>query len=131
MTATTPAPGSTPLAGRGRQVSLDLVIPLWNEEDVLGLLFLRLREAFSPERCAASGIRSVRYVMVDDASGDRTAEITRGEIERGAPALLLRLSRNFGHQAAVSAGLDHATADLVAVIDADLQAPPELVHQTP
>src|SRR4030095_9478921 len=100
-----------------------------HEEARLGLLSPRRGGAFSPERCAASGIRSVRYVMVDDGSRDRTAEIIRGEIERGAPALLLRLSRNFGHQAAVSAGLDHATADLVAVIDADLQDPPELVHE--
>ncbi len=123
------APGSNALADRGRQVSLDLVIPVWNEEEVLGLLFSRLREAFSAERCAASGIRSVRYVLVDDGSRDRTAAIIRAEIERGAPALLLRLSRNFGHQAAVSAGLDHATADLVAVIDADLQDPPELIHE--
>jgi len=129
MQATTPAQGSSARADRSRPVSLDLVIPVWNEEDVLALLFTRLAEAFSPERCAASGIRSVRYVLVDDGSQDRTAEIVRAEIDRGAPAILLRLSRNFGHQAAVSAGLDQATADVVAVIDADLQDPPELVHE--
>lgn len=108
--------------------SLDLVIPVWNEEEVLGILFDRLREAFSPERCAASGIGRVRYVVVDDGSRDRTAAIVRDAIASGLPAVLLRLSRNFGHQAAVSAGLDHATADLVGVIDADLQDPPELMH---
>jgi dolichol-phosphate mannosyltransferase len=116
-------------AGRERAVSLDLVIPVWNEEDVVALLFRRLDEAFSAERCRASGIRSVRYVLVDDGSHDRTAEMIGAEIARGAPALLVRLSRNFGHQAAVSAGLDHATADLVAVIDADLQDPPDIVHE--
>jgi dolichol-phosphate mannosyltransferase len=117
-----------PRAGRERAVSLDLVIPVWNEEDVIALLFRRLGEAFSAERCRSSRIGSVRYVLVDDGSHDRTAEMIRAEIDRGAPAVLVRLSRNFGHQAAVSAGLDHATADLVAVIDADLQDPPEIVH---
>jgi polyisoprenyl-phosphate glycosyltransferase len=129
MSLAPPATGGGPERDRDRLVSLDLVIPVWNEEAVLPLLFARLREAFSPERCAASGIGSVRYVLVDDGSQDRTAETIRAEIERGLPALLLRLSRNFGHQAAVSAGLDHAHADLVAVIDADLQDPPELIHE--
>jgi glycosyltransferase involved in cell wall biosynthesis len=121
--------GAEPPLRRDRPVTLDLVIPVWNEEAVLGLLFQRLAEAFSPDRCAASGIASVRYVVVDDGSRDGSAAMVRSAIERGVPALLLRLSRNFGHQAAVSAGLDHATADVVAVIDADLQDPPELVHE--
>lgn len=110
-------------------VSLDLVVPIWNEEEVLPLLFERLARAFSAERCAASGIGTVRYVLVDDGSRDRSAELVCAAIARGVPARLIRLSRNFGHQAAVSAGLDHATADLVAIIDADLQDPPELVHE--
>ena len=118
-----------PTTTRSHAVSLDVVIPVWNEEEVLGILFERLREAFSPERCAASGISSVRYVLVDDGSSDRTAATVQSGIEGGLPAVLLRLSRNFGHQAAVSAGLDHAAADLVGVIDADLQDPPELMHE--
>jgi glycosyltransferase involved in cell wall biosynthesis len=126
-------PGSAPAAVAHardqRVVSLDLVVPIWNEEEVLPLLFERLGTAFSADRCARSGIGRVRYVIVDDGSRDRSSELVREAIERGAPAYLIRLSRNFGHQAAVSAGLDHATADLVAVIDADLQDPPELVHE--
>lgn len=117
-----------PTTTRAQAVSLDLVIPVWNEEAVLELLFERLQATFSAERCAASGIGRVRYVLVDDGSRDRTAAIAQARIEGGLPAVLLRLSRNFGHQAAVSAGLDHATADVVAVIDADLQDPPELIH---
>jgi polyisoprenyl-phosphate glycosyltransferase len=126
--STASTPGAEPPLRRDRPVTLDLVIPLWNEEEMLGLLFERLAETFSPARCAQSGIASVRYVMVDDGSRDRSAEMVRAAIDRGVPALLVRLSRNFGHQAAVSAGLDHATGDLVAVIDADLQDPPELIH---
>jgi dolichol-phosphate mannosyltransferase len=127
--ATASTAGAGPPLRRDQPVSLDLVIPVWNEEAVLDLLFEHLAAAFSPERCAKSGIASVRYVIVDDGSRDASAEMVRAAIERGVPALLLRLSRNFGHQAAVSAGLDHATADLVAVIDADLQDPPEVIHE--
>jgi polyisoprenyl-phosphate glycosyltransferase len=108
-------------------VTLDVVIPLWNEEEVLGPLLQRLKEAFSDENNARHGFRGVRFVMVDDGSRDRSAEIVAGEIARGLPALLCRLSRNFGHQNAVSAGLDRVDADVVAVIDADLQDPPELI----
>jgi len=108
-------------------VSLDIVIPVWNEEEVLGLLFDRLGAVFSKSALEAARIRQVRYVFVDDGSQDRSADIIARRIEDGASALLIRFSRNFGHQNAVSAGLDAATADLVAVVDADLQDPPETI----
>jgi polyisoprenyl-phosphate glycosyltransferase len=108
-------------------VSLDIVVPIWNEEEVLSLLFDRLGAVFSADALRQARIRSVRYVLVDDGSQDRSAEMAAERIRAGAPCLLLRLSRNFGHQNAVSAGLDAATADVVAVIDADLQDPPETI----
>jgi polyisoprenyl-phosphate glycosyltransferase len=111
----------------GASVTLDLVIPLWNEEEVLARLLECLRDVFSPENNARNKLAHVRFVMVDDGSRDRSAAIIAAEIERGLPAVLCRLSRNFGHQNAVSAGLDLAEADVVAVIDADLQDPPELI----
>lgn len=106
-------------------VSLDIVVPVWNEEEVLGILFDRLSAVFSADTLLARRIRSVRYVFVDDGSSDLSADLIAKRIEGGAPAVLIRFSRNFGHQNAVSAGLDAATADLVAVVDADLQDPPE------
>ena len=108
-------------------VSLDIVIPVWNEEKVLGLLFTRLGEVFSSANLARDRIRVVRYLFVDDGSHDGSAQAIAHAIELGLPALLVRLSRNFGHQNAVSAGIDLSRADLVAVIDADLQDPPELI----
>jgi dolichol-phosphate mannosyltransferase len=116
-------------ARRERPVSLDLVVPVFNEEEAIPVLLARLGEVFSAEARQRHGLRSVRYIFVDDGSRDRTAAILAREIGAGLPALLCRLSRNFGHQSAVSAGLDLADADLVAVIDADLQDPPELLPQ--
>jgi polyisoprenyl-phosphate glycosyltransferase len=114
-------------ASREGPATLEVVIPVWNEQDVLGLLFDRLRGVFAAPALGARRIASVRYVFVDDGSRDRSAQLIADEIRKGLPAQLVRLSRNFGHQNAVCAGMDHATADVVAVIDADLQDPPELI----
>jgi polyisoprenyl-phosphate glycosyltransferase len=114
---------------RSAPISLDVVIPLFNEEEMIALLVERLRATFSPETFAASKISRVRYVFVDDGSTDRSAARISDAIAAGLPATLLRFSRNFGHQNAVSAGLAESRADVVAVIDADLQDPPELVHE--
>ncbi len=110
---------------RDRAVSLDIVLPVFNEEESVGSLFERLREVFSPTALEQSGIRSVRFVFVDDGSRDRTPDLIAQEIAKGSPAILYRLTRNFGHQAALSAGLDHVDAEVVAILDADLQDPPE------
>lgn len=115
------------LNDRQSLVSLEVVIPVWNEEDVLDLLVQRLQSAFSPATREAAGLKSVRYLFVDDGSRDQTARIIADHIDRGLPAVLYRLSRNFGHQNAVSAGLEYSHADLVAILDADLQDPPELI----
>jgi polyisoprenyl-phosphate glycosyltransferase len=114
---------------RSAPISLDVVIPLFNEEEMIALLVERLQATFSSETLAASRISRVRYVFVDDGSTDRSAARISEAIGAGLPATLLRLSRNFGHQNAVSAGLAESRADVVAVIDADLQDPPELLHE--
>lgn len=107
--------------------TLDIVIPIFNEERVLEPLLGSLAATFNPEARARCGLSRVRYLFVDDGSTDRSAEILAGRIRAGLPAALFRFSRNFGHQSAVSAGLDQADADAVAVIDADLQDPPEVI----
>jgi glycosyltransferase involved in cell wall biosynthesis len=109
--------------------SIDIVIPVFNEEEVFETLWKRLSDCFAPEPAANHGLSSVRYIFVDDGSKDRTAQLVSEKIAAGANATLVRLSRNFGHQSALTAGLDQSTADLVAVIDADLQDPPELILQ--
>lgn len=110
-------------------ISLDIVIPVYNEEKVLDSLFGRLETVFSSSNKQKYLIKAVRYVIVDDGSEDQSASIICQHISQGIPAVLYRLSRNFGHQNAVSAGLNNAEADIVAIIDADLQDPPEVILQ--
>lgn len=105
-----------------RQARLcSIVIPLHNEADGLAELHRRIR--------AVMGTLALpcELVMVDDGSRDGTAGRVR-ELRATDPAVkLVRLSRNFGHQAALTAGLDHATGDVVVTMDGDLQHPPELI----
>ncbi|MCA9284542.1 MAG: glycosyltransferase family 2 protein [Phycisphaerales bacterium] len=100
---------------------LSLVIPLYNEEAVLDELAARLRlalEILPP---------GTEVVLVDDGSTDRTGERIDQLANRCSGYVAVRLSRNFGHQAAVTAGLQEARGAAVAVLDGDLQDPPELV----
>ena len=112
-----------------RHHSLDVIIPIYNEAEVLDLLFATLAETFSTANLASRHITRVRYLLIDDGSSDESPRIIAEKIRAGAPAVLLRLSRNFGHASALCAGLDHADADLVAILDADLQDPPAVVLQ--
>jgi dolichol-phosphate mannosyltransferase len=68
-------------------------------------------------------------VLVDDGSTDRTPELLRSASQRDPRIVVVQLSRNFGHQAALSAALDHVRGDLVLVMDGDLQDPPEVLPQ--
>ena len=110
-------------------VSLDVIIPLFNEEAMIEPLTAELSRVFSAEALAQKGVSRIRYVMIDDGSSDKTAVALSQKIATGLPGVLYRFSRNFGHQNALSAGFDHSDADLTAVIDADLQDPPELILQ--
>lgn len=98
---------------------ISVVVPAYNEGEGIRLLHDRLGAA------AASWNDDYEIVLVDDGSRDNTLTIAE-ELAATDPHLkVISLSRNFGHQAAVTAGLEHASGDLVAVIDADLQDPPE------
>ncbi len=107
--------------------SLDIVIPVYNEQTTLPRLIERLQAVFPPPALTAAKITSPRFLFVDDGSTDSSAAILVEKIRQGWKAKLLCLSRNFGHQQAIAAGLDQSTADVVAVMDADLQDPPELI----
>ena len=102
---------------------LSVVVPCYNEQEVILATNARLREVLPTIEPA------YELIYVNDGSRDQTLEILR-EIERGDPRVrVLTFSRNFGHQAAVTAGVQHARGDAVVLIDADLQDPPEVIGE--
>ena len=96
------------------------VIPILNERETLEELYRRLK----PVMEALDGPCEV--VLVDDGSTDGSYELMAKLHERDPRVKALRLSRNFGHQIALSAGLDHAQGLAVIIMDGDLQDPPEV-----
>ncbi|MBM4218236.1 MAG: glycosyltransferase family 2 protein [Gammaproteobacteria bacterium] len=104
-----------------RRPTLSVVVPVRNEEAVLPALHRRLMHSIA----ATSGGFEVLYV--DDGSTDGTRQLLELESERDARVGYIRLSRNFGKEAAVSAGLAEARGAATVVIDGDLQDPPELI----
>src|SRR3954447_9001707 len=98
---------------------LSVVAPVYNEEESV-LEFHRRTAA------ALDGF-DFELVLVDDGSSDATPKLLADLARADRRVKVLTLSRNFGHQAALTAGLDSATGDAVAMIDADLQDPPELI----
>lgn len=109
------------------EVTLDIVIPMYNEANVLPALLHALADTFTPTICAARHVSRVTCLFVDDGSEDDSAQIVEQHRPTHLGVVIIRLSRNFGHQAAITAGIAHTSADLVAVIDADLQDPPASV----
>ena len=99
---------------------LSVVAPMYNEEATAA--------AFCERVFAALEGLPHELVLVDDGSGDGTAKIVDDLAASDPRVRVVRLSRNFGHQTAITAGLDHARGDAVAMIDADLQDPPEVIN---
>ena len=100
---------------------LSLIIPIFNEEAVLPLLVGRLNTVLNGLDCRAE------VILVDDGSRDRTLALAREVAESDGRYRVLSFTRNFGHQAAITAGLDFAAGDAVVIMDADLQDPPEIL----
>ena len=100
-----------------------VVVPFLNEEENLPLMYERLSAAMAgqPEQ--------LQLILVDDGSTDGSARWVAELARRDSRVTLLRLSRNFGHQIAITAGMDHADTDAVIIMDADLQDPPEVVPE--
>lgn len=110
-----------PVSPRGPASLISVVVPLYNEEENLEDLYRRLITSLS------STGQEYEIVLVDDGARDATPILIDRLSDRDPRIVALHLSRNFGHQPAVSAGLDHARGDIVVVIDGDLQDPPELI----
>lgn len=105
--------------------TLDIVIPVFNEEECINQTISRLLAV----REDLNDRLEVSFIFVDDGSKDKTLEILKDYAQKYNIIKVLSFSRNFGHQFAVSAGIDNSNADYVAIIDGDLQDPPELIGQ--
>ena len=103
---------------------LSLVIPVFNEQETIPELDRRLRELF--ENLPQVG-DNWEVVFVEDGSSDRSRELLEAMANSESRYRVIAFSRNFGHQFAITAGVDHAEGDAVVVMDADLQDPPSVV----
>src|SRR5512139_714077 len=105
------------------QITIDLVIPVFNESGVVEQTHASLCKAID----GSSHKFSIYYV--DDGSQDNTVKCLAGLAEKDERIVVLELARNFGHQAALTAGLDASTGDFVISMDADGQHPPEMIPE--
>ena len=103
---------------------LTMVVPAYNEEEALPIFY---EEAQRVEE-EISGVE-IEYLFIDDGSSDKTLEVLRSLHKKDARVRYVSFSRNFGKEAAIYAGLQNATGDYVAILDADLQDPPSLLPE--
>lgn len=107
---------------RDHNPTLTIVAPMLNEESGVDAF---LTEVFRV--CDALPLAELEVIIVDDGSYDATPALLQQWVERRPELRVLTLSRNFGHQAAITAGLYSATGDAIVVMDADLQDPPDVI----
>ena len=100
---------------------LSIIIPCYNEEDVIAESYKRTKSVLETLSCKSE------IIYVNDGSSDRTYELLNDIAANDKDVKVLHFSRNFGHQPAVSAGIHHCDADWAIIMDADLQDPPELI----
>lgn len=105
-------------------MKLDIVIPIYNEQENLKELYSRLRHV-----CDQLDQISWSVLYVNDGSTDNSLEIMLGQCEEDSRITIIDLSRNFGHQAAIAAGLSYTEGDAVIIMDGDLQDPPDLIPE--
>lgn len=103
---------------------ISVIVPCYNEEQVIVETNRQLVATLE----TLPGV-AFEIAYVDDGSGDRTPDLLRAIQAADSHVRVVRLSRNFGHQLAVSAGLEYAAGDAVVIIDADLQDPPEVIPE--
>ena len=106
-----------------RKLTIDVIVPLYNEEEVVTEFHRRLMEVVRRLRAEYD----VAIYYVNDGSVDHTGDELAKLAATDDGVTILGLSRNFGHQAALTAGLDHAEGDVVVMLDGDGQHPPELI----
>ena len=107
----------------GNSIECSVVVPMYNEQEVIKETCKRLKETMD-----SSGF-SYEIILVDDGSKDKTLPIAINMCKENSEFKLISFSRNFGHQIAITAGMDYAKGDAIVVIDADLQDPPSVIPE--
>lgn len=100
---------------------LSIVIPVYFEEKVIAVMYSRLKDTL------AKITYNYEIIFVNDGSTDRSLEILKEIALKDKTIKIISLSRNFGHQIAITAGIDEALGDAIIIMDADLQDPPDLI----
>ena len=102
---------------------LSIVVPCYNEENVIDIFLDKMFEVLQPIN------KSYEIVFVNDGSQDNTLQVLQAKSKKHESVRVINLSRNFGKEAAMSAGIDMALGEVVVPIDVDLQDPPELIAE--
>lgn len=102
-------------------VKYSVVVPAFNEQEVLEETYRRLTEVMEQTN------ESYEIIFINDGSRDRTYEIAEAICQRDSHIKLINFSRNFGHQIAVTAGMEYSSGQAIVIIDADLQDPPHII----
>ena len=100
-----------------------IIVPVYNEEKVINEAFKRIKSVMDTVSA------EYEMIFIDDGSKDTTKSILKNLTKENKKAKAIFLSRNFGHQAAISAGLDYCSGQAVVIIDADMQDPPEIIPE--
>ena len=104
-------------------MKISVIVPLYNEEKVINECYNRIKKVL----CALPFSHEI--IFVNDGSRDKTEKIARLLAEGDGDLKLINFSRNFGHQTAITAGMDFASGDAVVIMDADMQDPPEIIPE--
>ena len=104
--------------------TISYVIPIFNEELNIPIIIKKIIEAFKK-----NNLKNFEIVFIDDGSSDKSVSIIKSYIKDGINIKCICLTRNFGHQEALTAGLANANSDLIAILDGDLQDPPLVINE--
>ena len=102
-------------------ITYSVVIPIYNEQEIIPELYNRLTKVLSQYQ------EPYEIIFIDDGGSDKSVEILKDFQKNDGHIKIISFSRNFGHQIAVCAGIDHASGDAVIIMDGDLQDPPEVL----
>lgn len=113
------------MSNKNTKKTVSIICPVFNEEDSIPIFYERLQTTIKPLR----EVYDFELVFTNNRSTDRSLEIINNICENDATVNVLTLSRNFGYQKSMLAGLSHSNGDVIIVIDVDCEDPPEMVQQ--